>query len=130
MKRNYRLFVRDILDCIEKIDELIGNMDLDRFIQDDKTKSAVVRKLEIIGEAAKNIPRQIRQNYRELPWTDMAGMRDKIAHFYFGIDHSIVWEVIKRRLPEMKPVIKKILMEMEELGYLASGNANQGRQKT
>jgi len=114
MKRNHKLFVKDILDCIEKIDEFIGSMDFEKFIEDDKTKSAVVRKLEIIGEATKNIPKQIRQKYRKLPWADMAGMRDKIAHFYFGIDYTIVWEVIKERLPEIKPIIQKILKEMEE----------------
>jgi uncharacterized protein with HEPN domain len=89
-------------------------MDFKKFIEDDKTKSAVVRKLEIIGEATKNIPKLIRQKYKELPWSDMAGMRDKIAHFYFGIDYEIVWKVIKERLPEIKPVIQKILNEMEE----------------
>ena len=113
MKRNHKLFVKDILDCMEKIDEFIASMDFEKFMEDDKTKSAVVRKLEIIGEASKNIPKQIRQKYRELPWTDMAGMRDKIAHFYFGIDYLIVWEVIKERLPEIKPVIQKMLKEME-----------------
>ena len=114
MKRNHKLFVKDILDAIEKIEEFIGNMDFKKFIEDDKTKSAVVRKLEIIGEATKNIPKLIRQKYKELPWSDMAGMRDKIAHFYFGIDYEIVWKVIKERLPEIKPVIQKILNEMEE----------------
>jgi uncharacterized protein with HEPN domain len=99
---------------MDKIDEFIRSIDFKKFMEDDKTKSAVVRKLEIIGEAAKNIPKQIRQKYKELPWTDMAGMRDKIAHFYFGIDYSIVWEVIKERLPEIKPVIQKMLKEMEE----------------
>jgi len=113
MKRDHKLFVKDILDCMEKIDEFIAGMDFEKFMEDDKTKSAVVRKLEIIGEATKNIPKQIRQKYRELPWTDMAGMRDKIAHFYFGIDYSIVWEVIKKRLPDIKPVIQKMLKEME-----------------
>jgi len=112
MKRNHRLFVKDILDSIEKIEEFIGNMDFKKFIEDDKTRSAVVRKLEIIGEATKNIPKMIRQKYKELPWSDMAGMRDKIAHFYFGIDYEIVWKVIKERLPEIKPVIQKILKEM------------------
>jgi uncharacterized protein with HEPN domain len=99
---------------MDKIDEFIRSIDFKKFMEDDKTKSAVVRKLEIIGEAAKNIPKQIRQKYKELPWTDMAGMRDKIAHFYFGIDYSIVWEVIKERLPEIKPVIQKMLKEMEQ----------------
>lgn len=114
MKRNHKLFIKDILDSINKIEEFAGDMDFNGFMEDDKTKSAVVHKLEIIGEAAKNIPREIRQKYRELPWTDMAGMRDKIAHFYFGIDYMIVWKVIKERLPEIKPVIQRILKEMEE----------------
>jgi len=90
MKRNHKLFVMDMLDSIEKIEEFIGNMDFKNFIEDDKTKSAVVRKLEIIGEATKNIPKLIRQKYKALPWSDMIGMRDKIAHFYFGIDYEIV----------------------------------------
>lgn len=114
MKRSYKLFLCDLMDSIEKIEEFIGNMSFEEFMKDDKTKSAVIRKLEIIGEAAKNIPREIKQKYRELPWTDMAGMRDKIAHFYFGIDDAIVWRVIKARLPEIKPIIQKILTEMED----------------
>lgn len=114
MKRNHKLFVKDILDGINKIEEFIGDMDFEKFMEDDKTKSAVVRKLEIIGEATKNIPKQVRQKYRELPWADMAGMRDKIAHFYFGIDYAIVWKVTKERLPVIKLVIQKILKEMEE----------------
>jgi uncharacterized protein with HEPN domain len=114
MKRNHKLFVKDILDSIEKIEEFVGNMDFKNFIEDDKTKSAVVRKLEIIGEATKNIPKLIRQKYKELPWSDMAGMRDKIAHFYFGIDYEIVWKVVKERLPKIKPLIQNILNEMED----------------
>ncbi len=114
MRRNYTLFLKDILDCIEKIDEFIAGMDFQQFNEDDKTRSAVVRKLEIIGEAVKNIPKEIRQRHREIPWVDMAGMRDKIAHFYFGIDYRIVWRVIKESLPEIKPSIQKILKEMEE----------------
>jgi uncharacterized protein with HEPN domain len=114
MKRDYRLFIEDILDCIEKIDEFVGNMDFDEFFRDDKTRSAVVRKLEIIGEASKNIPKRIREKYKELPWSDMARMRDKITHDYFGINYKIVWNVIKERLPEIKPVIHKILKELEE----------------
>lgn len=113
MKRQYNLFIKDMLECIERIEEFTGDMNFKEFLADDKTKSAVVRKLEIIGEAAKNIPKNIRQKHKELPWSDMAKMRDKIAHFYFGIDYEIVWEVIKRRLPEIKPIIQGILREME-----------------
>ncbi|OGL41417.1 MAG: hypothetical protein A3C43_10150 [Candidatus Schekmanbacteria bacterium RIFCSPHIGHO2_02_FULL_38_11] len=114
MKRDYKLFIKDILECIARIDEFIKGIDFDKFVQDDKTSSAVVRKIEIIGEATKNIPKHIRQRYKDVPWSDMAKMRDKITHFYFGIDYEVVWKVIKERLPEIKPIIHKILDEMEE----------------
>ena len=112
MKRDYSLYIKDILDCIERIEEFIGDMNFDQFLQDDKTSSAVVRKLEIIGEATKNIPKSITQKYDEVPWKEMARMRDKIIHFYFGVDYEIVWNVIKERLPEIKPTILQILEDM------------------
>ena len=114
MKRDYKLFIKDILESIERIDEFVEDINFDKFVQDDKTSSAVVRKIEIIGEATKNIPKHIRQRYKDVPWSDMAKMRDKITHFYFGIDYEVVWKVIKERLPEIKPIIHKILDEMEE----------------
>jgi uncharacterized protein with HEPN domain len=113
MKRDYTLYLQDILDCIEKIDEFVGDMDYEEFVEDDKTSSAVVRKLEIMGEAAKNIPQELRQNYKEIPWSDIAKMRDKIIHFYFGVDYEIVWKVIKERLPTLKQQIERILTEEE-----------------
>lgn len=116
MKRDYKLFIRDVLDCINKIEEFVGNTNFDEFVKDDKTSSAVIRKLEIIGEATKNVPRDVRQRYKTLPWSDMARMRDKIIHFYFGVDYDIVWKVIKERLPEIKLKIMQILNEMEEGG--------------
>lgn len=113
MKRDYKLFIQDILDSINKIEDFIGEISFEDFAKDDKTSNAVVRKLEIIGEASKNIPEEIREKYKDLPWSDMARMRDKIIHFYFGIDYEIVWEVIKKRLPKIKKVIKKMLKEIK-----------------
>lgn len=112
MKRDYSLYIKDILDCIERVEEFVGDMNFDEFLADDKTSSAVVRKLEIIGEATKNIPKSITQKYDEVPWKEMARMRDKIIHFYFGVDYEIVWNVIKERLPEIKPTILQILEDM------------------
>ena len=112
MKRDYSLYIKDILDCIERIEEFIGEMNFDQFLQDDKTSSAVVRKLEIIGEASKNIPKSITQKYKEIPWKEMARMRDKIINFYFGVDYEIVWNVINWRIPEIKPAIRQILEDM------------------
>lgn len=114
MKREYRLFIEDILDSISKIEEFTTNMGFSEFLRDEKTKAAVIKKLEIIGEAIKNIPKYVKQQYKELPWSDMARMRDKLSHGYFGIRYEMVWGVIKERLPEIKPVIQKIL---KELGY-------------
>ncbi len=114
MNRHYSLFVKDILDCIDKIQEFIGDMDYKQFKDNDLVNSAVIRKLEIIGEASKNIPDFIREKYPEIPWKDMARMRDKIIHFYFGVDYEIVWKVIKERLPELKEKIERVFQEIQE----------------
>lgn len=113
MKRDYKLYIKDILNSVLKTEEFIGDMSYRDFIEDDKTSSAVVRKLEIIGEASKNIPKEIRMKYKEVPWSDMAKMRDKMTHFYFGVDYEIVWKVIKERLPTLKQQIQKLLKEVE-----------------
>ncbi|MBU1121117.1 MAG: DUF86 domain-containing protein [Candidatus Omnitrophota bacterium] len=112
MSRDYKLYVKDIFDCIEKIEGFIRGMSFDEFVKDDKTNSAVVRKLEIIGEAVKNIPNSISEKDEDIPWKDMAKMRDKIIHFYFGVDYEIVWKVIKKRLPEIKLRIERILEDL------------------
>lgn len=113
MKRDCRLFIKDIMEAIEDIETFIDDMDFDKFYADKKTRSAVVWKLEVIGEATKNIPNSIRSKYKELPWKDMAGMRDKISHLYFGIDYKIVWEVFRKKLPIIKPVIKKMIDDLK-----------------
>lgn len=114
MMRNYKLFVIDILDAIYKIDEFIGNMDYGEFIQDDKTSTAVVKKIEIIGEAIKNIPKDVKVEYKTIPWKDIVGMRNKITHNYFKIDYEIVWNVVKEKLPALKMQVEWVLKEMEE----------------
>lgn len=114
MKRDYKLFIKDILDSITKIEKFIKNMNFEQFVKDEKTNNAVIHKLEIIGEATKNIPPDIRNKYKEIPWSDMAKIRDKISHFYFGIRYEIIWKVVKKRLPQLKPVIKKILNDLNK----------------
>lgn len=113
MKREYKLFIEDIKGSIAQIEEFVGDMNFQEFANDEKTSSAVVRKLEIVGEATKNVPKEIRQKYKELPWTDMARMRDKITHSYFAIDYEVVWKTIKERLSEIKPKIDNILRDLE-----------------
>lgn len=106
--RNYRLYLKDILSAIDSIEAFVEGMSFEEFRADDKTASAVIRKFEIIGEATKNIPDKIRQQYPTVPWKEMAGMRDRLIHFYFGVDYKLVWTTIKERLPQVKPEIQFI----------------------
>ena len=103
--RDHSLFIIDILQAIERIESFIGGMDYDAFVEDDKTLSAVVRKLEIIGEAVKQLPVSFTQRYPTIPWKQIAGMRDKLIHFYFGVEPLLVWQTVQNRLPELKAAI-------------------------
>ena len=109
MKRDYKLYLKDILEAIARIGEFVEELSLEKFWADDKTSSAVIRKFEIIGEAVKNIPKEIKKQYPDIPWREISGMRDKLIHFYMGVDYELVWDTIKTRLPELKSAIKKIL---------------------
>ncbi|GBC99630.1 hypothetical protein HRbin17_02159 [bacterium HR17] len=108
MKRTYTLFLKDILEAMEKIEQFTGETSFDEFVQDDMRASAVVRKLEIIGEAAKNIPSAVRRRYPDVPWSSMARMRDRLTHGYWAVDYEIVWKVIRAELPALKPRIQEI----------------------
>lgn len=108
-KRNWKLYIEDILECIEKIERYIGDFQFDEFKNDSKTIDAVVRNLEIIGEASRNIPEEIKNKYSEIPWRDIVDFRNRIAHEYFGISLSIAWYIIKQELPKLKQQIKQIL---------------------
>ena len=105
-------FIKDIVDSIEKIEKYCQNITYEQFLQDDKTKDAVVRNLEIIGEAAKNIPDHIKEISSETAWKSMAGMRDKLIHEYAGVDLKIVWAVIQEELPPLRPEVERLLKRL------------------
>ena len=112
-KRDYGDFVQDILDSINDIGSFIEGIDFEDFIKDKKTIYSVVRAIEIIGEATKNVPEQIRKKYPDVPWKKMAGMRDKLVHEYFGVDLEILWETAKEDVPQLKIPVSKVLEDME-----------------
>lgn len=112
-KRELGDYIQDILEAIIDVKEFTKGMKFEDFVRDKKTTNAVVRSLEVIGEATKRIPGRMRKKYSEVPWKRMAGMRDKLIHEYFGIDLEIVWQVINSELPPLKPSIQKILENIE-----------------
>jgi uncharacterized protein with HEPN domain len=114
-KRYYQDYLKDILNSIDDIENFIGSMSFEEFKKDRKTINAVVRSIEVIGEAAKNIPRALKDKYKGVPWKKMAGMRDKLIHEYFGIDVEILWKTVKEDIPPLKEPIQKILASSIEV---------------
>ena len=113
MKRSYRLFVEDILESVDKIERYVKGMSYDNFVENEMIIDAVIRNLEVIGEASKNIPENIREQYTTIPWRRIIGLRNIMIHGYFGIDLSIIWEIITKNLPETKPSIVEMLNNLK-----------------
>jgi uncharacterized protein with HEPN domain len=107
-------YLQDIAEMMTHIQEFTDGMNFDAFIKDLKTNFAVFRALEVIGEAAKQVPEDVRERYPHIPWRRMAGMRDRLIHGYFGVDFDIVWETASRLIPELAPQISAVVrMESE-----------------
>jgi uncharacterized protein with HEPN domain len=116
MRDEFLDFVEDILDGMNKAEELLERVSYSQFENDFRINFAVVRALEIIGEATKRLPEELRQRYPDIPWRGMAGMRDRIIHGYDNVDLQIVWDVVKQDIPEIKPKIEQILIDYEGKG--------------
>ena len=108
-KRVAKLYIKDIIDAINNIEKYTRGISFEEFSHKQITIDAVIRNFEIIGEAAKHVPKETQMKETGIPWKEMAGMRDKIIHEYFGVDLDIVWKTIKEQLPAIKKLIKRIL---------------------
>ena len=112
--RDLRDYLHDILDSVNDVESFIDDMSFEEFVKDRKTKNAVVRSIEIIGEASKKLPVALREKYAELPWKEIIGMRDKLIHGYSGVDYETVWEAAKENLPSLKKVVQRMLKDQEK----------------
>jgi uncharacterized protein with HEPN domain len=108
-KRRDWNFLDDIREAIQRILTYTAGLTYQQFMEDSKTQDAVVRNLEIIGEATKNLSANLRKTQPQLPWKDLMGMRDKMIHHYFGINYEIVWQIAKEELAGLLPHIEEIL---------------------
>ena len=108
MKKDDLVFIEHILDSINAIEEFSKNLTRRELENNRLKRSAIVREIEIIGEAAKNISNNFKNDYNEIPWREIIGTRDKVIHHYFGVDLEIVWRIITIFLPDLKKKLEKI----------------------
>ena|SRR3989344_648158 len=113
MKKEPMIFIQHMLGAINDIHVYIEGMDKTSFFKDKKTQDAVIRKLEIIGEAVKNLSLEFTKKYPQTQWSEIAKMRDIIIHTYFDIDLDVMWEIIKRDFPRLKKQIENILKNLK-----------------
>jgi len=106
--RDTRLLVKDILSALDRIDSYTKGMDFKAFAADEKTANAVIYNFLVIGEAVKLLPQTVTDNFPEIPWRQIAGMRDKLTHAYFSTDYELVWKTITVVLPQFRAAIQKI----------------------
>lgn len=114
MKEEFLDYVEDIIEAMNNAMSFVEGMEYDDFLKDRKTYYAVIRAMEIIGEAVKKIPEFVKNRYPQIPWRDMAGMRDKLIHEYFGVNLRAVWDTVKQDIPNLKLSFDNILKDFKQ----------------
>ncbi|MBN1307548.1 MAG: DUF86 domain-containing protein [Chitinispirillaceae bacterium] len=115
MKRSVRLYIYDMCENMELALKFVKELDYEGFLENMEIRYAVIRCLEIVGEAARNIPETVRNEFPAIPWRDIVGMRNKIAHGYFDINLQTVWGVLKEDIPVLLPLLHKVKMTLAEI---------------
>ena len=108
-ERRDRYYIEDLHAAIARIERYTANLSREQLEADEKTQDAVIRNLEVIGEAAKNVSASTRREHSNIPWKDLAGVRDKLIHHYFGVNLTIVWKIIRDELPPLLPQLDEVL---------------------
>jgi len=111
MPRDFRVYLEDILDATRKITVYTGSLSKAAFLEDEKTLDAVVRNLEVIGEAVKKLPENLRAKHSAVEWKKIAGLRDILIHEYFGLDAEIVWDIVQNKVPALDREVRTMLNE-------------------
>ncbi len=115
MKKKDTAYLRHILDAISRIEEYTNEIEYDAFIENHLIQDGVIRQIEIIGEATKGLSDEIREKHLDIPWIDMAGMRDKLIHNYLGVDMDAVWDTVERDIPILKNKLKDLIEKRENI---------------
>lgn len=110
-ERLYLDYLEDLVSALQKSCQFVAGMSYEDFLKDEKTVYAVIRALEIVGEAAKQIPPKVRATYDMAPWRAMSGMRDKLIHHYFGVDLAVVWKTVTEDVAELLPVMQEVVRQ-------------------
>jgi uncharacterized protein with HEPN domain len=115
MNKDYLIFLNHIIESIEKIESYLIDISKREFLSLKEKQDAVIRNIEIVGEAAKNISKVFQDNHPTIPWKEMIRTRDKIVHGYFGVDLDITWDIVKNHLPNLKEQIQEIIQKEQQI---------------